>query len=570
MRDRGSSLRSLRPHHSRIPPAQAFRQSWLRCERVKQRVITTGRPASEDINIAIGETHAELHQLRNVISDRNGLRIRLPCSAATPGPDEFDNREIWNEDEALAGIEEAIHILAGAVAPDGTQLADERESLLWGFVNALHAQVQRLDRGIDKIAPEMKDLGQEQDGSEIKSRELELRTDRVQNLGDRRDAFEAMRDLAAEGYRAETGDTWRPRNGSHSSQTGKLTSAAIDARDYLRAREHRETSAHLPEGTLVAFTGGKDFDDVTAIWRSLDSIKIKYDDMVLLHGGGPGAEKIAASWAEKNGVHQVVCKPDWGRDGKAAPFRRKRCPAELPAQGPRRLPWLWHHQQHGRQSPQGRNPRPARHRVTAPYQGRSPSPLGAGPAFFCAGWLEQRPMAGRFAPPPYERASTRLRTSRLGTSRHRRTRALTRHAIIPPCYFIVRVWNHNDGSPCFEGRITVLQTKVRIRSAQNGSLPSSVDPRLSAPEATLFRNVRKLRSLISIPSAFNTSHICATVTSLPCCSSSLSRRRFSTSVMVIFGGASFARAASILPKSISASLYNRAHDILSPHASRIR
>ena len=120
-----------------------------------------------------------------------------------------------------------------------------------GFVNTLHAQVQRLDRGIDKIAPEMKDLGQEQDGSEIKSRELELLTDRVQNLGDRRDAFEGMRDLAAEGYRTETGDTWRPRNGSHSSQTGKLTSASIDARDYLRARKDRETSAHLPEGTRI-------------------------------------------------------------------------------------------------------------------------------------------------------------------------------------------------------------------------------------------------------------------------------------------------------------------------------
>ena len=44
--------------------------------------------------------------------------------------------------------------------------------------------------------------------------------------------------------------------------------------------------------------------------------------MVLLHGSGPGAEKIDASWAEKNGVHQVVCKPDWNRHGKAAPFRR--------------------------------------------------------------------------------------------------------------------------------------------------------------------------------------------------------------------------------------------------------
>ena len=138
---------------------------------------------------------------------------------------------------------------------------------------------------------------------------------------DRRVAASGVR-TNREGYRTETGDTWRPRNGSHSSQTGKLTSAAIDARDYLRARKDRETSAHLPEGTLVAFTGGKDFGDVTAIWHSLDSIKLKYDDMVLLHGGGPGAEKIAASWAEKNGVHQVVCKPNWDRDGKAAPFRR--------------------------------------------------------------------------------------------------------------------------------------------------------------------------------------------------------------------------------------------------------
>ena len=311
--------------------------------------------------------------MQNLISTETSSQTAMACEqaalfGATPGPDEFDNREIWNEEEALAGIEEAIHILAGAVAPDGTQLADERESLLWGFVNTLHAQVQRLDRGIDKIAPEMKDLGQEQDGSEIKSRELERLTDRVQNLGDRRDAFEAMRDLAAEGYRAETGDTWRPRNGSHSSQTGKLTSAAIDARDYLRARKDRETTAHLPEGTLVGFTGGKDFADVTAIWRSLDSIKIKYDDMVLLHGGGPGAEKIAASWAEKNGVHQVVCKPNWDRDGKAAPFRRNDVLLNFLPKGLVAFPGSGITNNHDRQGTQDRNPRPSRRRVTAPFR----------------------------------------------------------------------------------------------------------------------------------------------------------------------------------------------------------
>ena len=45
-------------------------------------------------------------------------------------------------------------------------------------------------------------------------------------------------------------------------------------------------------------------------------------DIILVHGGGPGVERIAAKWADTNGVHQVVCKPDWNAHGRAAPFRR--------------------------------------------------------------------------------------------------------------------------------------------------------------------------------------------------------------------------------------------------------
>ncbi len=241
---------------------------------------------------------------------------------AAPERGEFDSRDVWDADDALAAVTEAFRILAEGVGPDGTQLADERESLLWGFVNTFDAQVRRLDRSVDRLSPELRDLQSAQDGSEVKSRELELVTDRAQNLGDRRDAFEQMRDAVAEQYRAETGDVWRPRHGSNVSQTGKLTSAAIDARDFMRARKDRETRAHLPEGTLVAITGGKDVRDADAIFRRLDQTKAKYDDMVLAHGGGPGVERLAAQWAERNGVHQVVCKPDWNAHGRAAPFRR--------------------------------------------------------------------------------------------------------------------------------------------------------------------------------------------------------------------------------------------------------
>ena len=241
---------------------------------------------------------------------------------ATPERDEFDTRDIWDADEAICAMQEAFGLLADAVAPDGLQIADERESLLWGFVNMLDAQTQRLDRAADKLMPELRDLQREQDGTEIKSFELELKTDRAQNLTARRDAFETLRDAAAESYRDVTGTTWRPRRGSHVSQTGTLTSAAIDARDYMRAKKDRKTAAHLPQGTLVAIAGGKDVTDPGAVFDRLDKVRAKYADMVLVHGGGPGVERIAAQWAEKNGVHQVVCKPDWDRHGRAAPFRR--------------------------------------------------------------------------------------------------------------------------------------------------------------------------------------------------------------------------------------------------------
>ena len=241
---------------------------------------------------------------------------------AAPERGEFDSRDVWDADDATDAVSEAFRIVAEGVAPDGVQLADERESLLWGFVNCLDAQVRRLDRSVDRLSPELRDLQKAQDGTEIKSRELELVTDRAQNLGDRRDAFEQMRDAVAEQYREETGDTWRPRRGSHASQTGRLTSASIDARDFMRARKDRATMAHLPQGTLVAIAGGKDVQDPTAVIARLDQAKAKCADIVLAHGGGPGVERIAARWAERNGVHQVVCKPDWNAHGRAAPFRR--------------------------------------------------------------------------------------------------------------------------------------------------------------------------------------------------------------------------------------------------------
>ena len=58
---------------------------------------------------------------------------------AAPERDEFDTREVWDADDATDAVSEAFRIIAQGVAPDGFQLADERESLLWGFVNLFDA-----------------------------------------------------------------------------------------------------------------------------------------------------------------------------------------------------------------------------------------------------------------------------------------------------------------------------------------------------------------------------------------------------------------------------------------------
>ena len=158
----------------------------------------------------------------------------LALYGAAPDRGELDSRVVWDEDDSLDALGEAIRVIVAGITVDGTQMADECEPLMWGFVNMLHAQMQRLDRAVDRITPDMRDLETAQDGSEVKAWELQLLTDKAQNLGDRRDAFEKMRDLAADAYRAETGDVWRPRHGSHTSQASKSkTQAQVESEPKL-------------------------------------------------------------------------------------------------------------------------------------------------------------------------------------------------------------------------------------------------------------------------------------------------------------------------------------------------
>ena len=253
-------------------------------------------------------------------SPTDHVLTELQLHGYRPGADEPDPRPL-PEGDAIGGAVADIFDALAATLGD-TRLEPDLEDLLWSAVNLFHRACERVERELDGNADAQKRSQKEQDGSELRSVELERLIAQGMTLIERRDSMEFFRDRAAEQFDRHTGSSWRPRAGSMVNHRA-LTAAMIDSREFLMARRRAEAAVLLPTGPKIAFTGGLDFNDHHAIWARLDKVRERHPDMVLLHGGSPkGAERIAACWADNRKVAQIAFKPDWTRHGKAAPFKR--------------------------------------------------------------------------------------------------------------------------------------------------------------------------------------------------------------------------------------------------------
>ena len=237
-----------------------------------------------------------------------------------PFQDEPDPRPMPEPHTAQGALYDAFDALVAMLAD--TRLEDDLPDLLWSVVNVFHRRIDRIGRDLDDNEQAQRRSQSEQDGSEVKSVELEGLIAQGLSLVERRNAFEFLRDHAAELFEVHTGSAWRPRSGSMVNHRA-LTAAMIDSRDFLNAKRRAETEVLLPPGPRVAFTGGPECNDHQLIWAALDKVHAKHPSMVLLHGGGvKGAERIAACWADARKVPQIAFKPDWSRHKNAAPFKR--------------------------------------------------------------------------------------------------------------------------------------------------------------------------------------------------------------------------------------------------------
>lgn len=248
------------------------------------------------------------------------LLDELALYAHRPFDDEADPRSLPEPDKLQCALADIFDALVATLSD--TRLEPDLEVLLWSVVNVFHRRVDRIEQELDRNETAQRTSQRDQDGSEVRSLELEKLIAEGVTLIERRNSFEFLRDGAAELFSIHTGSVWRPRSGSMVNRR-TMTAAVIDSREFINARRRADAETLLPKGTRIAFAGGVDFNDYHRIWEVLDKVQAKHPDMVLLHGGAPrGAEKIAACWANARKITQVVFKPDWARHAKAAPFKR--------------------------------------------------------------------------------------------------------------------------------------------------------------------------------------------------------------------------------------------------------
>jgi hypothetical protein len=205
----------------------------------------------------------------------------------------------------------------------------DAEPVAWGFCKALYWQVATLERQLSNVTTSLKEVIKEDDGSEIKSVELEEKTAAAKRLQERFDFLEACLDALTVRYLDAFKRHWQPRKGS--LKVKPTTAAIIEAQAFMNGQKARIAAAYAPEGTNICAIGDRNYSNSQQVFNTLNRLRRRYPDMILHHPGDQqGFSAIASHWALTNNVHQVPHKPDFKRyTRQEAPFKRNTAMLEI-------------------------------------------------------------------------------------------------------------------------------------------------------------------------------------------------------------------------------------------------
>ena len=337
---------------------------------------------------------------------------------ASPERGELDSRVVWDKDDAIDALNEAIRVIVDGITVDGTQMADEREAPDVGLrqLPAFTGHPPRPRRRPHRARDEGPREGPGRIGGEgvgaadhDRPRPEPRRSPRTPSSSSATSPPTHTASRPATPGARGTARTHRRPASSPPPPSTHATSAALartarPARTCPRARSSQSPAAR--PSTMPT----------PGVWSTLDMARAKYGDMVLLHGGGLGVEKIAASWAECQRRQPGHLPPRTGpRTARPRPSGRNDDLLNLLPKGRLRVPRQRDHRQPRRQSSAARH---SCHEGSArPHDDRATCPLRA-----------DRCLCGDRLPPfsPCPPRPSRRRASRDRRSRSNRQPSQTR------------------------------------------------------------------------------------------------------------------------------------------------
>lgn len=268
-----------------------------------------------------------------------------------PQTDEEDPRPSPT-DERIAGAAADIFNALVATFLD-TSSEPDLEALLWSEVNLFHRAIVRVEALLDANELAQKTSQSEQDGSELRSVELERLLVAGAALIERRNVLEQFRDIACDLYARRLGAQWRPRSGSLTHQR-RLTASMIDSRDYLAARRTATLAPLLPPGPRIAFTGGGDCNDHRTIWDCLDRAHARHGAHPWRRAEGRGGDCGMLGPHPRRRSNRVQARLDTSCQGR--PLQTQRCAVGGAPRRSHRFSWIRRQCKPCRQSAQAWHP----------------------------------------------------------------------------------------------------------------------------------------------------------------------------------------------------------------------
>jgi len=251
-----------------------------------------------------------------------------PLLAPSEPLDAFDALTSALEDPRPHPTEAALRQLGASVMTElldlvlGTALEDHVGPFAESLLGGVHGGVQRLERAGDRARDDLARAVRDFDGSEVADVDLQALRQTLDATAVAQRALEHIRDAAAEAYAVATGEAWTPWRGG--LRATSATAAVIDGRAALQARQDRRQAANDPGAAVVVFRASPRAEgpqDASRIFDALNWAKATWPDMSLAITGAPGGERLAQRWAAQKQVRLVLARPDFARDGRAAPFR---------------------------------------------------------------------------------------------------------------------------------------------------------------------------------------------------------------------------------------------------------